>query len=76
MGRGVYFKKASKDISVIADACTDITAVSVFCHWEEDGSSVECFMDIVPLKKTDAGSVYLALVKCIKDKKNLQFGQL
>ena len=74
MGRGVYSKKASKDISfysVMADECTDIMAVeelSVFWCWEEDGTPVECFLDIVPLKKAEAESIYLALVKCIKDK--------
>ena len=55
----------------MADECTDITSVeelSVFCHREEDGTPVECFLDIVPLKKADAKSIYLALVKCIKDK--------
>ena len=49
--------------------------LSVFCHWEEDGTPVECFWDIVPLKKADAESIYLALVKCIKDK-NLQVGNI
>ena len=51
--------------SVMADKCTDITAVaelSVFCCWEEDGTPVECFLDIVLLKNTDAESIYLALV--------------
>ena len=33
------------------------------------------FVDIVPLKKADAGSIYLALVKCIKDE-NLQVGNI
>ena len=54
----------------MADVCTDIMAVeelSVFCRWEEDGSPVEWFLDIVPLKKADAENIYLALVKCIKD---------
>ena len=63
---------------VMADECTDITAVeelSVFCHLEEDGTPVECFLDIVHLKKADADSIYLALVKCIKDK-NLQVGNI
>ena len=58
--------------SVMADECSVITAVeelSVFCHWEEDGTPVECFLDIVSLK-ADAESTYLALVKCIKDKKS------
>ena len=32
-------------------------------------------LDIIPLKKADAESVYLALVKCIKDK-NLQVGNI
>ena len=62
----------------MADECTDIMAVeelSVFCRWEEDGTPVECFLDIVPLKKADAESIYLALVKCIKDK-NLQVGNI
>ena len=57
--------------SVMADECTDITAVedlSVFCRWEEDSIPVECFLDIVPLKKADAESTHLALIKCIKDK--------
>ena len=56
----------------MADEFTDITAgeeLSVFCRWEEDGTPVECFLDIVPLKGADAESIYLALVKCIKDKK-------
>ena len=63
---------------VMADEGTDITAVkelSVFSHWEEDGTPAECFMDSVPLKKADAESRYLALVKCIKDK-NLQVGNI
>ena len=62
----------------MADECTDITEVeelSVFCHWEEDGTPVECFLDIVPLKRADAESIYLALVKCIKDK-HLQVGNI
>ena len=56
----------------MADECTDITAVkelSVFCRWVEDGTPVKCFLVIVPLKKADPESKYLALVKCIQDKK-------
>ena len=80
MGRGVNFKRLQKAsvFSVMADECTDITAVeelSVFCGWEEDGTSVEFFLDIVPLKKADAESIYLALAKCIKDR-NLQVGNI
>ena len=62
----------------MADERTDITSVeelSVFCHREEDGTPVESFLDIVPLKKADAESIYLALVKCIKDK-NLQVSNI
>ena len=57
--------------SVMADECTDITTVvelSVFCRWEEGGTPVECFLDIIPLKKADAKSIYSALLKCLKDK--------
>ena len=49
--------------------------LSVFCCWEEDGTPVECFWDIVPLKEADAESIYLAPVKCIKDK-ILQVGNI
>ena len=59
MGQGVYFKR--QVFSVKADECTDITAVeelSVFCHWEEDGTPVECFLDIVHLEKANASHVY------------------
>ena len=62
----------------MADVCTDIMAVeelSVLCRWTEDGSPIECFLDIVPLKKADAENIYLALVKCIKDK-HLQVGNI
>ena len=51
--------------NLMADECTDITAVPelpVFCHWEEDGTPVKSILDIVPLKKADAESIYLALV--------------
>ena len=46
-----------------------------FCHWEEDGTPVKCFLDKVPLKKVDAEIIYLALVKCTKDK-YLQVGTI
>ena len=38
----------------MADECTIIMAVeelSIFCHWEEDGTPVEYLLDIVPGKK-------------------------
>ena len=40
--------------SLMADECTDIANVeelSVFCRWEEGGVPVECFLEIIPLKK-------------------------
>ena len=40
--------------SVMTDECTDITTIeelSIFCSWEENGVPVECFLEIVPLKK-------------------------
>ena len=40
----------------------------IFCHWEEDGTPVECFLDMVPLKKADAES--------ISKTKNLQVGNI
>ena len=36
---------------VMADECTDIMAVEVILCREEDGTPVECILDIVPLKK-------------------------
>ena len=64
--------------SVMADECTDIATVeelSIFCRWEENGTPVECFLEVVHLKKADAESIYTAVVKCLKDK-NLQVGNI
>ena len=57
--------------SIIGDECTDITAVeelSLFCHWEENGSPMEYmyFLDIIHLKKADAEGIYSALTNCLK----------
>ena len=44
----IRLQKASV-FSAMADECTDIMAVeefSVFCHWEEDGTLVECFLEL------------------------------
>ena len=60
--------------SVMADECTDITTVeelSLFCCWEEKGTPIECFLEILPLKKADAETIYTALVACLEGK-NLQ----
>ena len=45
----------------MSDECTDIMEVeelSVFCCWEEDGTPVECFLDLVSLKRADAESIF------------------
>ena len=65
-----WLQKASV-FSGIANECPDITAVevmSVFSHWEEEGTRLEFFLDIVPLNKAVPKSIYLAHVKCIKGK--------
>ena len=54
---------------------TAVEELSVFCHWEEDGTPGECFFPHCTLKKADAVSKYLSLVKCIKDK-NLQVSNI
>ena len=59
--------------SLMADECTDIgngEELSVFCRWEEGGVLVECFLEIIPLKKADAETIYSTLIECLK--KNLQ----
>ena len=64
--------------SLMADECTDIANVeelSVFCHWEEGGVLVECFLEIIPLKKADAETIYSTLIECLK-KNNLQVGRI
>ena len=64
--------------SVMADECTDISIfeeLSVYCRWQEGGIPVESFLEIVPLEKADALTIYTTLVKCLKDK-NLQVGNI
>ena len=65
-------------VAVMADECTDIANVeelSVFCRWEEGGIPVECFLEIIPLKKADVETIYSTLIECLK-KKNLQVGRI
>ena len=50
---------------LMADEYTDISTVeelSIFCRWIEEGLPVEHFMEIVPLKKADAATIYSTLV--------------
>ena len=57
--------------SLLADECTDITTIeelSVVCHWVENDLPVEHFIEIIPLKKADAQTIYATLVDCLKVK--------
>ena len=70
-------KKASY-YSIMADERTDVTTVEellVFCRWEEDGSPVEHFLEIIHLQQADAESIHSALIECLK-KKSLQVGKI
>ena len=58
----------------MADECVDVANIeelSVYCRWVENGVPVEHFMEICPLKKTDAQSIYSVLLDWLK-KKDLQ----
>ena len=62
----------------MADDCTSITTVeelSVFCCWEENGLPAEYILEIVHLRKSDAGSICSALIECLKQK-NLHFKRI
>ena len=77
LGGGVDSEESSKSI-LMADEYTDVSTVeelTVFCHWEEDGVSVECFLEIITLKKADAETIYSNLIECLK-RKNLQVGRI
>ena len=52
-----------------------VEELSVCCRCDKGGTPVECILDIVSLKKADAEGIYVALVKCVKDK-NLQVGNI
>ena len=53
----------------------NIEELSVYCRWVENGVSVEHFMEILPLKRTDAQSIYSVLLDWPK-KKDLQYNKL
>ena len=64
--------------SLMADEYTDIATIeelSIFCCWVENGSPVEHFMEILPLKKADAESIYSVLIDWL-NKKNVQCHKL
>ena len=54
----------------MADECTDVTTIevhSMFCRFIEAGQLVKLFLGIVPLKASDAKTIYFDLIKFIKD---------
>ena len=64
--------------SIMADERTDVSTVeelSLFCRWIENGETTEHFIDLLPMKRTDAESIYSALVECLKSK-NIQLSNL
>ena len=64
--------------SLMADECVDVANIeelSVYCRWVENGVPVEHFMEILPLKKTNAQSIYSVLLDWLK-KKDLQCSKL
>ena len=56
--------------SLMADECVDVANIeelSVYCRWVENGVPVEHFMEILPLKKTNAQSIYLRVAGLAKE---------
>lgn len=69
---------AAPFFSLMADECTDVATIeelSIFCRWVDNGSPVEHFMEILPLKKADAESIYTVLIDWL-NKKNIQCRKL
>ena len=53
----------------MADECTDVTTIEeliICCHWVESGGPEQHFIEILPLKKANAESIYSALVEYIQ----------
>ena len=66
------------NFSIMADECTDVTTIeelSISCRWVEGGQPVEHFLEIVPLKATNAKTIYSALIEFMKDK-NIKISKL
>ena len=64
--------------SIMADECTDVTTIeelTICCHWVKSGVPEEHFIEILPLKKVNAESIYSALVEDCTEKK-IQLGRL
>ena len=50
----------------MADECTDVTTkeeLTICCRWVESGVPEEHFIEILPLKKANAESIFSALVE-------------
>ena len=76
-GRVKRFHKAPF-FSIMADECTDVTTIEELtscCRWVESGVPEEHFIEILPLKKANAESIYSALVEHCREK-NIQLGKL
>ena len=61
----------ASNFSIMADECTNVTTIeerSILSCWVEDGVPVEHFLEVAPLKATDARTIYFFLVEFMKDK--------
>ena len=57
--------------SLMADECVDVANIeelTLYCRWVENGVPVEHFLEILPLKKTNAQSIYSVLLDWLKKK--------
>ena len=64
--------------SIMADECTDVSTIeelTICCRWVESGVTEEHFVEILPLKKINAESIYSALVEYCREK-NIHLGRL
>ena len=65
--------------SIMADdECSDVNTIeelTICCRWVESGLPEEHFIEILPLKKANAGSIYSALVEYCREM-NIQLGRL
>ena len=64
--------------SIMADECSDVTTIeelTICCHRVESDAPEEHFIEILPLKKANAESIYSALVEHCREK-NIQLGRL
>ena len=62
----------------MADECTDVTTIEeqTFClRWVVNSVPEEHFIEVLPLKKANADSIYSALVEYCREK-NIQLGRL